>query len=150
MADRRNTRQRQLVLDAVRSRCDHPTADQVYQAVRAQDCHVSRATVYRNLHLLADAGDILSIKVPGGERFDLRADAHPHIICSSCGRVADVPFERGGAYEDTLDERASLATSWQVSTHSLVFTGLCPHCVAEMRRQQLSQPQARQPQLSRR
>lgn len=150
MADRRNTRQRQLVLDAVRSRCDHPTADQVYQAVRAQDCHVSRATVYRNLHLLADAGDILSIKVPGGERFDLRADAHPHIICSSCGRVADVPFERGGAYEDTLDERASLATSWQVSTHSLVFTGLCPHCVAEMRRQQLFQPQARQPQLSRR
>lgn len=150
MADRRNTRQRQLVLDAVRSRCDHPTADQVYQAVRAQDCHVSRATVYRNLHLLADAGDILSIKVPGGERFDLRADAHPHIICSSCGRVADVPFERGGAYEDTLDERASLATSWQVSTHSLVFTGLCPHCVADMRRQQLSQPQARQPQLSRR
>ena len=150
MADRRNTRQRQLVLDAVRSRCDHPTADQVYQAVRAQDCHVSRATVYRNLHLLADAGDILSIKVPGGERFDLRADAHPHIICSRCGRVADVPFERGGAYEDTLDERASLATSWQVSTHSLVFMGLCPHCVAEMRRQQLSQPQARQPQLSRR
>lgn len=150
MADRRNTRQRQLVLDAVRSRCDHPTADQVYQAVRAQDCHVSRATVYRNLHLLADAGDILSIKVPGGERFDLRADAHPHIICPSCGRVADVPFKRGGAYEDTLDERASLATSWQVSTHSLVFTGLCPHCVAEMRRQQLSQPQARQPQLSRR
>lgn len=150
MADRRNTRQRQLVLDAVRSRCDHPTADQVYQVVRAQDCHVSRATVYRNLHLLADTGDILSIKVPGGERFDLRADAHPHIICSSCGRVADVPFERGGAYEDTLDERASLATSWQVSTHSLVFTGLCPHCVAEMRRQQLSQPQARQPQLSRR
>lgn len=150
MADRRNTRQRQLVLDAVRSRCDHPTADQVYQAVRAQDCHVSRATVYRNLHLLADAGDILSIKVPGGERFDLQADAHPHIICSSCGRVADVPFERGGAYEDTLDERASLATSWQVSTHSLVFTGLCPHCVADMRRQQLSQPQARQPQLSRR
>lgn len=111
---------------------------------------MSRATVYRNLHLLADTGDILSIKVPGGERFDLRADAHPHIICSSCGRVADVPFERGGAYEDTLDERASLATSWQVSTHSLVFTGLCPHCVAEMRRQQLSQPQARQPQLSRR
>lgn len=150
MADRRNTRQRQLVLDAVRSRCDHPTADQVYQVVRAQDCHVSRATVYRNLHLLADTGDILSIKVPGGERFDLRADAHPHIICSSCGRVADVPFERGGAYEDTLDERASLATSWQVSTHSLVFTGLCDHCVAEMRRQQLSQPQARQPQLSRR
>lgn len=150
MADRRNTRQRQLVLDAVRSRCDHPTADQVYQAVRAQDCHVSRATVYRNLHLLADAGDILSIKVPGGERFDLRADAHPHIICSSCGRVADVPFERGGAYEDTLDERASLVTSWQVSTHSLVFTGLCPHCVADMRRQQLFQPQARQPQLSRR
>ena len=49
MKQQRNTRQRQLVLDAVRSRRDHPTAEQIYQSVHQVDAHVSRGTVYRNL-----------------------------------------------------------------------------------------------------
>ena len=64
---RRNTRQRKLVLDAVRQSYNHPTADEIYNVVRAQDDKISRGTVYRNLNLLADAGEILSIKTPGGE-----------------------------------------------------------------------------------
>ena len=54
MKQQRNTRQRQLVLDVVRGRRDHPTAEQIYQSVREQDAHVSRGTVYRNLNLLCD------------------------------------------------------------------------------------------------
>ena len=52
LKQQRNTRQRQLVLDVVRGRRDHPTAEQIYQSVREQDAHVSRGTVYRNLNLL--------------------------------------------------------------------------------------------------
>ena len=80
MTERRNTRQRQLVLEEVRSRHDHPTAEQIFDEVHKVDEHLSRATVYRNLHLLADEGIILSIKAPGGERFDLRTDEHAHVI----------------------------------------------------------------------
>ena len=54
---RRNTRQRKLVLDAVRQSYNHPTADEIYNVVRAQDDKISRGTVYRNLNLLADAGE---------------------------------------------------------------------------------------------
>lgn len=53
---RRNTKQRKLVLDAVRQSYNHPTADEIYNAVREQDDKISRGTVYRNLNLLADAG----------------------------------------------------------------------------------------------
>ncbi len=53
---RRNTKQRKLVLDAVRQSYNHPTADEIYNAVREQDDRISRGTVYRNLNLLADAG----------------------------------------------------------------------------------------------
>lgn len=52
MKQQRNTRQRQLVLDEVRSRRDHPTAEQIFQNVHALDPHISRGTVYRNLNLL--------------------------------------------------------------------------------------------------
>ena len=92
--ERRNTRQRQLVLEAVQELCDHPTADEIYLRVREQDDHISRGTVYRNLHLLADTGEILSVKTPGGERFDRRMDHHAHLVCSECGTVIDVPMSK--------------------------------------------------------
>lgn len=124
MVERRNTRQRQLVLDAVRTRCDHPTADQVFASVRAMDEHVSRATVYRNLHLLADEGKILSVKVPGGERFDLRIDDHAHMVCTNCGCVVDVMLpQQAGAEEAALAQ-----TGYRVTARYTTFEGLCPAC----------------------
>ena len=44
---RRNTKQRKLVLDAVRQSYNHPTADEIYNVVHAQDDKISRGTVYR-------------------------------------------------------------------------------------------------------
>ncbi|MFR9006535.1 MAG: transcriptional repressor [Collinsella aerofaciens] len=72
---RRNTRQRQLVLDAVRSRCDHPTAEDIYLQVRETDERVSRGTVYRNLNLLTEAGVITTVR-PRAPPLDWRCDGH--------------------------------------------------------------------------
>ena len=47
LKQQRNTRQRQLVLDVVRGRRDHPTAEQIYQSVREQDAHVSRGPIIK-------------------------------------------------------------------------------------------------------
>ena len=121
---RRNTRQRKLVLDAVRQSYNHPTADEIYNAVREQDDKISRGTVYRNLNLLADAGEILSIKTPGGSRFDRTIEPHAHIICTSCSRVIDVPLP----FDAQLDARASEQIGWSVSSHYTIFEGLCPDC----------------------
>ena len=121
---RRNTKQRQLVLDAVRSRHDHPTADEIYLSARKEDDHISRATVYRNLNLLADAGEILSIKTPGGSRFDRTIDPHAHIICASCSRVIDVPLP----FDTQLNAKASEQIGWHVTSHYTIFEGLCPDC----------------------
>ena len=119
---RRNTRQRKLVLDAVRQSYNHPTADEIYNVVRAQDDKISRGTVYRNLNLLADAGEILSIKTPGGSRFDRTIEPHAHIICTSCSRVIDVPLP----FDAQLDAKASEQIGWHVTSHYTIFEGLCP------------------------
>ena len=111
---RRNTKQRKLVLDAVRQSYNHPTADEIYNVVRAQDDKISRGTVYRNLNLLADAGEILSIKTPGGSRFDRTIEPHAHIICTSCSRVIDVPLP----FDAQLDAKASEQIGWHVTTPS--------------------------------
>ncbi len=108
---RRNTKQRKLVLDAVRQSYNHPTADEIYNAVREQDDKISRGTVYRNLNLLADAGEILSIKTPGGSRFDRTIEPHAHIICTSCSRVIAplrCPTRRQGVRANRLARHVAL------------------------------------------
>lgn len=127
MKQQRNTAQRQLVLDTVTARCDHPTADAIYLAARAADEKISRGTVYRNLNLLAESGEVRQVKVPGADRFDRRTDDHSHLLCTRCGRVVDAPIP----YDALLDERLSAETGFAVSHHDTVFEGLCPDCRQE-------------------
>ena len=120
----RETKQRQIVLEAVQTHRDHPCAEQIYEDVCKIDDKISRGTVYRNLNLLADAGEILSIKTPGGSRFDRTIEPHAHIICTSCSRVIDVPLP----FDAQLDAKASEQIGWHVTSHYTIFEGLCPDC----------------------
>ena len=120
----RNTRQRALVLDAVRSRCDHPTAEDVYNDVHAIDEHVSRGTVYRNLNLLDETGAIMVVRTNGAMRFDGRTEAHNHLVCRVCGSVVDAPLP----YDDGMDKVVAAETGYAVEMHTTVFEGVCPAC----------------------
>ena len=57
------------------------------------------------------AGEILSIKTPGGSRFDRTIEPHAHIICTSCSRVIDVPLP----FDAQLDAKASEQIGWHVT-----------------------------------
>lgn len=124
MKSHRNSKQRQVILDAVRSRCDHPSADQIYLDVRARDDKISRGTVYRNLGILSETGEILNVKVPAADRYDSRVDKHYHIYCTGCGKTFDAPLD----YHFEYDKQVADATGFQISRHRLVFEGLCQEC----------------------
>ena len=124
MKQRRDTRQRQIVLEAVQARCDHPTADQIYLDLRAVDDRISRGTVYRNLNCLTEDGNVNRIKVPGADRYDKRTDLHYHLICTACGAVFDVPI----AYDTATDKLLAEKTGFAVARHRTVFEGVCPAC----------------------
>ena len=124
MKQQRNTRQRQMVLDAVRSRRDHPTAEQIFQSVRSVDAHVSRGTVYRNLNLLCENQEIFRVVMSDCDRFDLRTDPHYHLRCVACGRVQDVD----SPYDKAYDEALARKTGYQILRHRLVVEGVCPDC----------------------
>jgi Fur family transcriptional regulator, peroxide stress response regulator len=88
----RYTRQREAVYSYLRSVDCHPTADQVYAAVRAVIPNISLATVYKALDALVDAD--LATKLPdasGPARFDCRCDAHYHLRCLKTGQLRDLP-----------------------------------------------------------
>ena len=121
---RRNTRQKGLVLETVREHCDHPTADAIYLDVRKKDGTVSKGTVYRNLKELSRIGEVNHISVPGADRYDLRTDPHPHIYCTICGAVEDVPID----YASSLNDKVARSTGYCVTQHQTVFVGICPLC----------------------
>ena len=120
----RNTKQRELILDVVRSRYDHPTAEQIYASVHEIDPSVGKATVYRNLHLLAAQGDIMEIDAQDASHFDLRADTHYHMQCGCCGEVVDVPLEKLDFPYDLIEQM----TGYKVKGHHIMFQGICPSC----------------------
>ena len=127
MKKQRNSKQRRIILDAVTARCDHPTADQIYLDVRSVDEKISRSTVYRNLNLLAENGDISTVNSPTAERYDFRCEKHYHVICRMCKKVFDAPIE----YNPDLDKYVSDETNFKIENHVMIFEGVCPDCQKE-------------------
>ena len=91
MGELKYSRQREALLRELRSRKDHPTADTLYQELRKEYPHISLGTVYRNLALLCELGEIKKIPCgDGSERYDGFVDPHNHFVCSKCGKVIDL------------------------------------------------------------
>jgi len=92
----RLTRQRAAVFDYLGSVDSHPTAEEVYAAVRHAIPHISLATVYKALEALVESHLAAKLAYADGPaRYDCRCDAHYHIRCLKTGQVRDleIPFD---------------------------------------------------------
>jgi Fur family peroxide stress response transcriptional regulator len=121
----RNTRQRQVVLDILRSTDTHPTADWVYERARQIIPNISLGTVYRLLNRLHEEGMVAQLDAGSRKaRFDGNPGNHQHIVCDICGRIVDVP--------DVIDaqaaQRIEQLTGFRVSKHRVDWFGVCPEC----------------------
>jgi Fur family peroxide stress response transcriptional regulator len=123
----RETKQREAVLKLVRSMSSHPTADCVYELVRLDIPNISKGTVYRNLKVLQELGQIARLDMNAeASRYDARLDNHYHFRCEKCGEVfdLDIPVDR------ELDRRTAEATGLKITGHHLEFRGICADCLA--------------------
>lgn len=121
----RNTPQRALVLRLVQNNCNHPTAEAVYEDARREDPHISRGTVYRNLNLLDELGEIRRLSMPGGaDHFDNQTKNHYHFYCRNCGKTVDADLP----YDETLNAATVGLPGYRTEWHRLILVGLCPDC----------------------
>ena len=124
----RLTKQRQIILESLRSVTSHPTADEVYEMIRKRMPNISLGTVYRNLEILSDKGVIQKLDVGGSKkRFDGKVETHSHLRCTECGRVDDVDFQA----DHSLEEKVAALTEYKIIKHSLQFIGVCPACCSQ-------------------
>ena len=121
----RQTKQREAILKLLRSARAHYTADQIYDEVRKEISNISKGTVYRNLKILRDTGQISELNLNGTvSRFEGRQDNHYHFRCDNCGRVFDVDEP----VDTELDKKVAGKTGFKITYHQLEFRGLCRDC----------------------
>lgn len=121
----KHSKQREMIKDFLMTRKDHPTADVVYMNVRQQNPNISLGTVYRNLTLLSDIGEIQRLRVGDGvDHFDADTSPHYHFICTGCGSVIDLTMDS----IDSITDIAGRNFDGQIAGHVTYFYGTCGNC----------------------
>jgi Fur family peroxide stress response transcriptional regulator len=129
---RKHSRKRDEILKTIRSTSSHPSAQWVYDQLKPAIPGLSLGTVYRNINLFREEGAVISVGVvQGEERFDGQVQPHPHLVCSKCGKIVDIP----GLRDETLEKIAELEILEKNFPHidprKTVFYGLCEGCTLE-------------------
>ena len=120
---RRTSKKRSAILQCIRGTTCHPTADWIFQQLKPEIPDLSLGTVYRNLMVLRQQGEIVSVGFNGGmEHFDGDLHPHAHFFCRSCGCVTDImdaplpkPIDVGG----------------RVDGVALTYHGVCKSCMEQ-------------------
>lgn len=119
------TTQKQAILQWVMQAKHHPTAEDVYKAVKEALPKISFATVYRNLDALAKAGKIKEVQfVDKKKRYEGLLHDHQHFICTKCERVIDMELSK----LLNVEEIGKKLQCHEVKTFNLELIGLCAAC----------------------
>jgi Fur family transcriptional regulator, stress-responsive regulator len=130
-AELRVTRPRVAVMDAVHAN-PHADTETIFSAVRADLPEVSRQAVYDVLSALSAVGLVRRIQPSGSvARYESRvADNHHHVVCRSCGVIADVDCAVGDAPCLTASDDDGSLAGFAIDEAEVIYWGLCPDCSA--------------------
>lgn len=119
------TPQREAVLQVIREREDHPTANEIFQAALVRLPTISYATVYNSLRYLKEAGLVNEIKFgDGASRYDREMERHDHAICNDCGKLVDFHLPEAAG----LLQAAARKSKFKAESVQLTLRGVCPEC----------------------
>lgn len=120
------SRQREAIVNYLKSTTAHPTAEIVYENIRKTYPNISLGTVYRNLNLLVNHNKILKLSYgDGSDHFDGNTIPHNHFVCRCCNRVLDLEMEP----IDHINIIAGAGFSGKVEGHFTYFYGICKDCL---------------------
>lgn len=119
------SRQREAIVNFLATRKDHPTADVVYEHIRSEYPNISLGTVYRNLALLSEIGEITKLSYgTGADHFDGNTKPHYHFVCTECNAVSDIELSSVPDFTQFADSDFN----GNIAGYCLHFYGKCPAC----------------------
>ena len=124
--ERKNySNKRVAIYNAIKNTNTHPSARMVYDCLKKDYPNLSLGTVYRNLTLLCETGDIMKVAtVKGFDRFDYTTKPHCHFICSECSQVTDVEADM----ESLINKKELKNIPGIIDRTDILVYGLCHEC----------------------
>lgn len=124
----KHSQKRDAIIDALKRTTSHPTAEELYQSLKETHPELSLATVYRNLNLLLENGEIQVVDVGDGQKhFDGTVCTHYHFYCETCKRVYDIPLPLITGLEASIKQ----SYGHRPYRHTMEFYGLCADCASK-------------------
>jgi|SRR3989344_1758213 len=126
MTPRRNTKQKLLILDYLKNHPTHPTTENIYHQLKKSLPNLTLATVYRNLHILTEEQQILTLNINNELHFDGTTQPHLHLICQKCNKISDIMIsELHHKFEKKFQ-----TNQFQPNTTSYISYGHCQKCIS--------------------
>lgn len=124
------TKRRQMIYEYFKQHPnDHPTAEEVYLALKKEDSKIGVATVYRNLNTLVSQGLLKEINLyKQGVRYDLIEVEHYHFLCDRCGTIENIKF----ATLDHVDHEIEQELQSKITSKDVLFHGICKDCLNDI------------------
>lgn len=132
--ERKHSDKRDAILGMLQSTTEHPSAQGIYDKLKPRIPNLSLGTVYRNITIFLHEGLAASVGVVDGEeRFDGVVEPHPHLVCSRCGRVMDLPCPEAHIAQAVIltgsrPPESPESGDFTVDYRKTVFYGLCGDC----------------------
>ena len=122
----RETAHRLAISEVVVNSLEHPSAQQIYEAVNERFPYITRSTIYNTLNALVRCGFVQALPFVGGVRYDANLDPHVNVVCIDCGAIIDVPVHKHRILQ--LKERVASISGFEITSQRLDFYGRCPSC----------------------
>lgn len=124
MSQLRFTNQREAIVEFLKKEKHHPTASEVYKAVKEKLPRISRGTVYRNLEVLCKERIVRQVLVRGTSRFEsMHEGHHDHFICNKCNKIIDIQSR-----PRSIEGLKSQLPNTEIEQVTLNITGTCSAC----------------------
>ena len=121
----RLTPQRVELVRLIASSEGHPSATQLYEAIKARFPTMSQATVYKTLALLKEMNQVFEIDLRDDSHYDgNRPDPHTHLVCIHCKKIVDGEFDIEPASIGKIEE----TSGYKIIRPQIIFFGLCAEC----------------------
>ncbi|NLP17124.1 MAG: transcriptional repressor [Clostridiales bacterium] len=125
MATLKYSRQREAIKEYLSHTKEHPTADTIYMRIREIYPNISLGTIYRNLSLLVEKGEIIRINgIDGSDHYDGNTQKHYHFLCKDCQRILDLEMDS----IDHINDIANKNFPGEIEGHATYFYGRCEEC----------------------
>jgi len=128
----RITPQRVAIVQYIMNTDSHPSADDLYKAIKKKYPMVSLATVYKTLELLGKIGVVKQLSFPDGSRYDANTDGHINLVCWNCGKIEDINDEKS---LEVLESNVAKKSKYKILGRRFELYGYCNECQPKMSEQ---------------